>query len=83
MGTALAGIRRRRERVATTALPAEVTAARAIARDIKDAARAGRTSVPEALLESADRSALSRYVAARLMRNPFDDATRMIREFPR
>ena len=56
---------------------------RQLARAIKDIARAGGNVVTPEILKSAERSALSRYVVGRLLRNPFADATQMIREFPK
>ena len=53
-----------------------------LAEAIKDAARRGEDSVPRSVIADAERSALSRYVAAKLLWDPFADATRMVREFP-
>jgi len=52
-----------------------------LAEAVKRAARAGRTEVPQAVLREASRSALSRYVAARLLWDPFEDARRLVREY--
>jgi hypothetical protein len=52
-----------------------------LARAIKDVARSGHRELPSSLLAEADRSPLSRYVAAKLLADPFADATRLIREF--
>ena len=52
-----------------------------LAEEVKRAARAGRTEVPQAVLREASRSALSRYVAARLLWDPFEDARRLVREY--
>ncbi|MFQ5808514.1 MAG: DUF4838 domain-containing protein, partial [Armatimonadota bacterium] len=60
----------------------DAEAAAALAESIKDAARRGDRTVPRSLIADAEKSPLSRYVAAKLLWDPFDDATRMIREFP-
>jgi hypothetical protein len=56
-------------------------AAGELALAIKDLARAGLTEIPPSLLERANQSPLSRYVAAKLLWDPFADATRLIGEF--
>ena len=56
-------------------------ATRAMAEAIKNVARAGGNTLPPALGSEISRSPLSRHVAARLLWNPFADATRLIREF--
>jgi hypothetical protein len=58
-----------------------VAVAKELAVTIKDIARAGRTEIPPSLLAQANQSALSRYVAAKLLWDPFADATRLIRGF--
>ena len=59
----------------------DVVAARTLSGAIKDAARAGKKQVSDALIQDASRSALSRYVAAKLLWDPFADSTRLVREF--
>jgi hypothetical protein len=56
-------------------------AALRVAEAIKDLARRGQRHAPEGLLEAADTSAMSRYVAAQLLRNPFLDARRLTRQY--
>jgi len=58
-----------------------VAAAGELALAIKNLARAGRTEIPPSLLEQADQSPLSRYVATKLLWDPFADATRLIGGF--
>ncbi|MGD8239849.1 MAG: glycoside hydrolase family 20 zincin-like fold domain-containing protein, partial [Armatimonadota bacterium] len=60
----------------------DAEAAARLAESIKDAARRGDRTVARSLITDAEKSPLSRYVAAKLLWDPFDDATRMIREFP-
>ena len=52
-----------------------------MAEAIKDAAREDGKAVPESALAPAGKSALGRYVAAKLLWDPMADATRMVREF--
>ena len=52
-----------------------------LAASIKELARAHRHEPPAGLLAQAGKTRLSRYMASRLLRNPFDDATRAAREF--
>jgi len=61
--------------------PVDVPAIERIAESIKDAARAGRREVAADVLKSAEASAATRYVAARLLWDPMLDTTRLIREF--
>jgi hypothetical protein len=56
-------------------------AAHALASAIKDMARSGRREIPLSLSAQANQSPLSRHVAAKLLWDPFADATRLIREF--
>jgi hypothetical protein len=51
-----------------------------LANAIKDAARQGK-DVPPSVLEAAAASPLSRYVAAKLLWDPFRDTTRLVREY--
>jgi hypothetical protein len=53
-----------------------------LATNIKNLARAGNHEAPAGLLAEAGKTRLSRYLALRLLRNPLDDATRAVREFP-
>jgi hypothetical protein len=55
--------------------------ARALARRLKRAARAGARTVPASVSSEINASPLSRYVAAKLLWDPFADASRLIREF--
>jgi len=74
----------RAQRPAAASRPAgaaDAAAAAKVAEAIKDAARRGQKSVAPAVLAEADRSALGRYVAAKLLWDPMADATRIIREF--
>ena len=52
-----------------------------LAAAIKDLARAGKHDVPADLLDEAGKTTLSRYLARRLLRNPFEDASRSVRLF--
>ena len=58
-----------------------VAAAAELALAIKNLARASRTEIPPSLSERANQSPLSRYVAAKLLWDPFADATRLISRF--
>jgi len=62
---------------------ADVAAAARLAEAIKDAARRGDKRVPRSVIAESGKSALGRYVAAKLLWDPFADATRMIREYQR
>jgi hypothetical protein len=69
-------------------LPTErdIERARQIAEAIKNLARSGMREVPPEILKEGERtgsSILSRYIVNHLLRNPFADVTRMIREFPK
>jgi hypothetical protein len=61
--------------------PADMAAARMLAQAIKDVARAGRPDLPDAVLQEALRTPLSRFLAARLCWDPWTDSSRLIREF--
>ena len=61
--------------------PPDAKLALSLAGEIKDLARAGKHTVPDELLERAAGNVLSRVVVSRLMRDPFTDATRLVREF--
>jgi len=58
-----------------------LAAARDLASAIKDVARSGSRELPSSISTEAKQSPLSRHVAAKLMWDPFADATRLIREF--
>jgi len=58
-----------------------VESARELAEAIKDIARAGGEIIPDPLAKQLDSSDLSRYLAAKLLWDPFTDASRLIREF--
>ena len=61
----------------------DVAAAAKLAETIKDAARRSDKTVPRSTIAESRKSGLSRYVAAKLLWDPFADATRMIREYQR
>ena len=61
----------------------DVAALARLAEGIKDAARRGERAVPPRRLGAAERSPPARYLAAKLLWDPFADATRIIRELPR
>jgi hypothetical protein len=74
--------RRDRQEDATGVAEADARlAAHALAAAIKDIARSGRRQLPPSLSAEAGQSPLARYVAAKLLWDPFADATRLIREF--
>ncbi len=58
-----------------------IVAARESASKIKDIARSDGDKLPPSLSVEANRSPLSRFVAAKLLWDPYADATRLIREF--
>jgi len=58
-----------------------IVAAHELASKIKDIARSGNGKLPPSLSAEADQSPLSRHVAAKLLWDPYLDATRLIREF--
>ena len=58
-----------------------LAATRDLASAIKDVARTGNRELPSSLATKANQSSLSRHVAAKLLWDPFADATRLIREF--
>jgi hypothetical protein len=58
-----------------------IVAAHDLASKIKDIARSGSKELPPSLSAEANRSPLSRYVAAKLLWDPYADATRLIRQF--
>ncbi|MBM4047642.1 MAG: DUF4838 domain-containing protein, partial [Planctomycetes bacterium] len=63
--------------------PSDAPHALRLAEAIKNLARAGQRELPAPLLQDAQVSPLSRHVATRLLRDPFADSARMIREFPK
>jgi hypothetical protein len=65
-----------------TPAAADIATARMVAQAIKHAARSGRQDLPELVLQSASRTSLSRFLAARLLWDPWADASHLIREFP-
>lgn len=59
----------------------ELLVAKALAETIKDCARTGGKELPPSVAAQASRSPLCRYVAGRLLHDPWADAARLIREF--
>lgn len=59
----------------------EIEAALELSRQVKALARAGHHDLPEALLLEGRRTELRHYVIGRLIRNPFDDATRAVHRY--
>ena len=60
---------------------ATVVAAQRLAEAIKDCGRAGKSELPEHVLQAAQDSPLAAYVASKLLWDPFVDTTRLMREF--
>jgi len=57
------------------------TAARELVEAIKNVARTGTDTLPATIAAEIGRSPLSRYVGARLLWDPFADATQLVRQF--
>ena len=70
-------------RVNRPATADDVAGALHLAQLIRDAARRGDRTPPSQAIQAAQRSHLARHVGYRLLWNPFADATRMIRDFPK
>jgi hypothetical protein len=66
--------------LAVKAGAADIARARALAETIKDCARASRKEVPSSVLEEANRSPVSRYLAGRILWDPWADTSRLVRE---